>query len=484
MIANIILTILLSLLVAGVAIVIIFDNGDSGTKLAWLLAITILPVIGIILYLMFGINYRNHIFFERRRKAALERFRAEFDDKIVRLLEGAAPVEAVKEEFKPLARLLSKVDFVGNNLSSGNSFEIIVSGRRKQELLMKDIRNAKESIHMEYFHFGNDRGGREVQQLLEQKAREGVEVRFLNENIANFPIPSSYFNKMRKSGIEVERFTNSKQGILRLPLKLNYRNHRKVVVIDGRIAYTGGMNLNNHYFFQWRDTHLRIEGNAVATLQACFLDSWMTAGGTLKQPLNQYFKEFKEPTDAPFKDKLIQIVPDESDARWPIIQLGYEWLLQNARDYIYLQTPYFVPPQSLLNSLKSAALRGVDVRIMFPEKVDTVLMGHANKAYYRECLEAGIRLYERGGEFIHSKTVVCDDYLTQIGTANIDIRSFELNHEVNTYIYDNETAVAYKEIFFKDLELSKEIILKDWWESRRWYEMLLSRIIRLFAGIL
>ena len=483
MIASVILSVLLALLVLGVAIVIVFDNGDSGTKLAWLLTITFLPILGIILYLMFGINYRNHIFFERRHKAALERFRAEFDDKIVRLLDGKAPFEAVEEPFRPLARLLSKVDF-GSNLSSGNSFEIITSGQRKHDLLLEDIRSARESIHLEYFRFGNDRGGREVQELLEQKAREGVEVRFLNENIANMPIPSSYYNKMRKSGIEVERFTNSKQGILRLPLKLNYRNHRKVVVIDGRIAYTGGMNLNSHYFFQWRDTHLRIEGNAVAALQATFLDSWMTAGGTLKHPLTQYFKEFDKPAEAPFRDKLMQVVPDESDASWPLLQMGYEWLLQNARNYIYLQTPYFVPPQSFLNCLKSAALRGVDVRIMLPEKVDTFLMGPANKAYYRECLEAGVRIYERGGEFIHSKTVVCDDYLSQIGTANIDVRSFELNHEVNTYIYDRDTAIACKEIFFKDLEISKEIILEQWRARRKWYEMLLSRILRLFAGIL
>lgn len=483
MLGNIILSVLLGLLVIGTAIIIIFDNGDSGTKLAWLLTITILPVVGIILYLMLGINYRNHIFFERRHKAALEKFRAEYDDKIKRLLDSPIPIDAVEKPFRPLAKLLSNVE-LGNNLSNGNSFEIITSGRRKQELLMKDLREAKESIHLEYFRFGNDRGGREVQQILEQKASEGIEVRFLNENIANMPIPSSYYNKMRKSGIEVERFTSSKQGIFSLPMRLNYRNHRKIVVIDGRIGYTGGMNVNNHYFFQWRDTHLRIEGNAVAALQAIFLDSWLTAGGTLKHPLTQYFKESTTVPEMPFRDKLIQIVPDESDARWPMLQMGYEWLLQNARDYIYMQTPYFVPPQSFLNCLKSAALRGVDVRIMFPEKVDTIMMGAANKAYYRECLEAGVRIFERGEEFIHSKTVVCDDYLSQIGTSNIDIRSFELNHEVNCYIYDKQTALACKEIFFKDMEVSKEINLDEWWRERRWYQMLFSRVLRLFAGIL
>lgn len=483
MIANIILYILFGLLFLGVAAVIIFDNGDSGTKMAWLLTITLLPLVGILLYLMCGINYRNHYFFQRRHKAAIDKFRAEYDPVIHSLLGSDPPFDAVREDFRPLAKLLANIE-TGTDLSTGNSFEIITSGSRKQELLMKDIADAKESIHLEYFHFGNDRGGREVLELLEKKAREGVEIRFLNENIANFPIPSSYYNKMRKSGIEVERFTNSKQGILSLPMKLNYRNHRKVVVIDGKIGYTGGMNINNHYFFQWRDTHLRIEGNAVAALQASFLDSWMTSGGTLKQPLSHYFKEFKEPVDGPFRDKTMQIVPDESDSVWPLIHMGYEWMLQNAKDYIYMQTPYFVPPESFLVALKSAALRGVDVRIMFPEKVDTPLMAAANKAYYLECMEAGVKLYERGGEFIHSKTAVCDDYLSLIGTANIDIRSFNLNHEINAYIYDTQTAVANKEIFLKDMEISTLLEPQSWRARRKWYQMLVSRILRLFAGIL
>ena len=169
----------------------ISGNGDHGTKLAWLLTITFLPVIGILLYLMFGINYRHHIFFRRRHDEAIRVFTEENDDAIVRLLKGDMPFESVDERFRPLARLLSNAE-AGNNLSAGNSFEIITSGLRKQELLLKDIAEARESIHLEYFHFGNDRGGREVMEALGKKASEGVEVRFLNENIADFPIPTSY----------------------------------------------------------------------------------------------------------------------------------------------------------------------------------------------------------------------------------------------------------------------------------------------------
>ena len=483
MIFNYILSILLFLLFLGVILIIIFDDGDSGKKIAWLLLITVLPVVGIVLYLLFGISYRRPEVFRNAHKATIEKFAAETDGSFMRLLGGKEHLDELDTRFRPLAEFFLGSGTV-SSLSGGNSFEIITSGQRKLDLLLKDIREAKHSIHVEYFHFGKDKGSRQVKELLEQKAREGVEVRFLNENIANMPVPSTYYNKMRRSGIEVERFTSTRQGLLSVPMRLNYRNHRKIVVIDGRIGYTGGMNINDNYFFQWRDTHLRLEGRAVAALQTVFIDSWLSSGGKLKQPLPAYFHDFDSIPDGPLRDKLVQIVPGEADSRWPAIQMGYEWLFHNAREYIYLQTPYFVPPESFLLAMKSAALRGVDVRLMLPAKVDTPLMGAANTAYYSECLEAGVRIFERGGEFIHAKTVVCDDYLSQIGTANIDIRSFDINHEVNAYIYDRQTALECKRIFDGDLALSKEITLKQWKESRHWYESLLSRFMRLFSGLL
>lgn len=485
MLLSIIVSVFAALLFIGVVLVIIYDNGDTGYKLAWLLLITFLPVVGIILYLLVGINYRHHRFFNRRHQEAFDKFAAESDAKVTGLLGKGADLSSLDERFRPLAGMFLKGSDI-YNLSEGNSFEIITSGKRKYDLLLEDIRNARLSIHLEYFHFGNDKGGQDVRNLLEQKAREGVEVRFLNENIANFPIPSSYYDSMRKSGIEVVRFTNPKKGLLSLPMRLNYRNHRKTVVIDGRIGYTGGMNINNHYFFQWRDTHLRIEGPAVAALQTSFIDSWLTSGGSIKLPLPEYFSDAPAgPAEGPgkFSGKIMQIVTDEPTREYPLIQMGYEWVLQNARDYIYLQTPYLVPPESVLRGLKSAVLRGVDVRLMLPEKVDTLLMGAANKAYYGECLEAGIRIFERGGEFIHSKTLVCDDYLSQIGTANIDVRSFSINFEENAYIYDRQAALANKEIFMSDLALSREVTLEEW-NRRKWHQNIGPRIMRLFSGVL
>ena len=482
------LYIILGLFVLGIFIVVIFDNGDSGHKIAWLLLVSLLPFLGIGLYLLFGLPHRYYWLFKRRHAASVEIFDREGDGKMERLLAGTEGEDGIDGKFRPLSDFFTK-GVKSFPCTGNNDFEIITDGRRKLDLLLEDIRNARHSIHIEYYHFGKDKGSNYIRDLLKEKAAEGVEVRFLNENVANLPIPASYYEKMRKSGIEVENFTNPDKGLVSFTTRLNYRNHRKIVVIDGRIAYTGGMNINNHYFFQWRDTHLRIVGNAVASLQASFIDSWITAGGHLKRPLPDYFHEFSpsggedDPARNLFRGKTMQVIADEPSLPWPAIQMGYEWVLQNARNYIYLQSPYFVPPTSFLSAIKTTALRGVDVRIMLPRHVDTIFMGPANRSYYEECLEAGVRIYERDGEFIHAKTFVCDDYLSQIGTANIDIRSFDINYEVNTYIYDKAAAVRMKEIFLSDMPRCREITLEEW-ASRKWYQNLFQRIVRLFSGIL
>lgn len=496
------------LLIVSVILLILVDNGDSGRKFAWLLVIAVLPVVGLVLYFMFGINYRHHWIFNRRH----ERYRAIFEagttPELNSLLFGHLNEGKVREDFRPLARLLGVGAYP--SVTSGNDIEVITTGRRKFELLSRDILEAKESIHIEYFHFGNDKGSNAIKELLMQKAREGVKVRFLYENIANFPIRTKYYNTMRKAGVEVVKFTNPRMHLLDFVTTLNYRNHRKIVVIDGKIGYTGGMNINDRYFNLWRDTHLRITGDAVATLQYTFLDSWLTGGGTIDKNLAEYYpmvaqdgspaeagaeKPAAQPatqqeTEIDFrnnhpvlKDKLVQIVPDEPDLPMPILQMSYEWALQHAKRYIYLQTPYFVPAEPVMDALKTAALCGADVRLMLPEVADNLIMRPANKAFYEETLKAGVRIFLRQGEFIHSKTFVCDDYLTSIGSANLDFRSFSINYEVNAYIYDEQTALMNKGIFISDLKQCRELTLEEW-SARPWHSRLLESLIRLFAPLL
>ena len=518
-----ILTVLYILLILSVFTIILIDRGDSGRKFAWLLVIAVLPVVGLALYLMFGINYRHHWIFNRRHQRYRDIFEAGTTPELNRILFGHDNESAIREEFRPLARLLGAESYP--SVTYGNDVEIITSGQRKFDLLREDILAAKESIHIEYFHFGNDKGSKAIKRLLMQKAREGVKVRFLYENIANFPIASAYYNDMRKAGVEIVKFTNPRMHVLDLATKLNYRNHRKIVVIDGKIGYTGGMNINDHYFRQWRDTHMRITGDAVAVLQYTFLDSWLTGGGTIDKVMIDFYPMAKTPVTEPvevperaealqtfastssatgdtgsaagdtgseidfrathptLKGKLIQIVPDEPDLPLPILQMSYEWALQHAKKYIYLQTPYFVPTEPVMDALKTAALCGVDVRLMLPEVADNLLMRPANRAYYEEVLQAGVRIFLRKGEFIHAKTFVCDDYLSSIGSANLDFRSFAINYEVNSYIYDEETAQMNKGIFMYDLRQCHELTLEEW-NARPWYSRILESFMRLFAPLL
>jgi len=401
-------------------------------------------------------------------------------DRAYELVQGT-PAEAkvfsrsdesiVSDKYHPLASLFESASYLKPTLH--NDIEIITEGKRKYDLLIEDLQNAEESIHMEYFHFGIDKGSRAIRKALIDKAKQGVKVRFIYDNIANIPIPPVYFWSMKLSGVEVRRYT----GLHWIIPDINYRDHRKVVVIDGKIAYTGGMNINDHYFKDWRDTHLRLTGDAVYSLQYNFLDMWMHTGGTVNEDITDLFPEHDVTEELP-----VQIVPDGPDAPFPVIQTGLEWIAENAEDYLYIQTPYLVPSDSTLEAMKTATSNGVDVRIMDPQNSDMAAMGYINRSFYEECLQLGIRIFERAGEFMHSKTLVCDDYLSSVGSANIDPRSLDLCYELNAYMYDRPTALKNKEIFLNDLSLCKEItaeVLKGY----NFIEKSLQRFFKLFAPL-
>lgn len=477
-ILNHIVSFLLLLIIIGSLLVIITDERDSGKKISWILVIVFIPVVGIILYIMFGFDIRRSREYNTRKRDFLKFFHSRSDAGTRQMLFGNYAAKKVRQEYQELITLLSKSN--GTSVTDNNSIEIITSGKRKFEALTQDILNAKHHIHVEYFLFKKDKGSKMIKQLLMQKAKEGVKVRFIYENIANINIRPKYYKEMRKAGVEVVSFTDPKFSIFRLSALLNYRNHRKIVVIDGKVGYTGGMNISDDYFIRWRDTHMRITGNAVASLQYSFINTFVNAGGKIEEGLGPYFPEQEKRAG---NDILMQIVPDEPADRWPILQMGTVWTVEHSRSYIYIQTPYFVPPEPLLMALKTAALKGTDVRLMLPQKPDSIYMGPANRAYYKECLEAGIRIYEWTGTFIHSKTIVSDDYLSVIGSANMDFRSLEINYEVNSFIYSKDIALANKAIFFKDMEKCREVTLRQW-NQRPWYSKMGQHIMQLFAPLL
>ena len=452
-------------------------------KLFWILLIVLFPVAGLIIYCLAGIQYRNPLARKRLHGKAMDLLKREITPVQAQAWFSDNDLDKVPEEYKPLAQLMLSCG-EGNKVSAGNSFEIITSGLRKRELLLEDIRKAKRFIHLEYFRFGDDEAGREVRDLLYEKVAEGVEVCFLNNNMIGRFIPRSYFRDMRKHGMNVVPYTHIRMGIRQWLMRINRQNHRKILVIDGEVAYVGGMNLNNHYFYQWRDTHLRITGPIIARLQASFMDSWIGSGGTFRHPLHEYISRDYPQEEAPFRDKLLQEVVSAPEFARRAAQEAFEWILNNARDYVYIQTPYLVLPDSMLQALKNAVNRGVDVQLMLPKEVDTPFMGPTNRLFFHACLKAGIRLFERGGEFIHAKTLVADDSLTIIGGSNMDYRSFDLNCENDTIIYDKETAQVNKQIFLEEKAFSQELDLASWKASRSVWQRFLSAVMWPFRFLL
>ena len=472
--ANIIQLIATLLLIAAILVIVfflIFKGGNLSNREFWNI------MLGLFLVILLVLNLRPHWSIEKKHRKFFEGLLAEIDAPLRQKLFNNPAVENVDSAYQAFSRLIAGT-FQGS-VTGNNSVEIITDGHRKYELLLQDLENAKESINLEYYHFGADEGSRAIRDMLIKKAKEGVKVKFINENIANFPIGHRYYQSMKRSGVEVIRFTSVRRLLADYLSKLNYRNHRKILVIDGKIGYTGGMNINDHYFRQWRDTHLRIEGDAVASLQLIFLNSWVISGGKRDEPYPFYFPEAEPCSDG----KLIQIISDEPGLNFHPIEASYTWALLHAKDYIYIQTPYFVPSKPVLSALKAAALSGVDVRVMIPLKADTFFMGPANKSFFRECLRCGVKFYLRGGEFMHCKTFVSDDYISCIGSANVDNRSFTLNYEDNAYIYDRDLALECKAIFEKDLEQCTQVTLDDVL-SWKWYQRFPQWLMRQFAPLL
>ena len=502
-----ILSILFILILVGTIVVILTDEKSSSQKLVWILLIAAIPVVGLLLYILLGIDFRRPGYIQRNHKKFFNVLQNSEEPYLKNFVSGEDTNTEIASEYQPLVKLLRKG--MASPVSQAEDLKIFTSGQEKLESLMADIRAARKYIHMEYFYFRKGRMGTAFRELLMQKAREGVKVRFIRENIANFDISPSYYNEMKKAGVEVVKFTPTFSNILGLAAKLNYRDHRKIVVIDGEIAYTGGMNISDDYYDGWRDTHLRFTGEAVAALQMYFLDAFITSGGKIDAPFAELFPTVANaqsidiprpagqsgPDPAPVlaasrqSEKVasrsvpVQLVPGDPDTPWPFLTLGLVWILNHAKKYVWLQSPYFMPPESLLDAIKSAALRGVDVRVMMPRKADISLLTPINRSYYLELLRAGVRLFRNDGPFIHSKTFVSDDYVSMVGSCNLDYRSLELSYEMNTYMYGPETAARSREIFEHDMELCTEIFLEDI-QGKHHLRHLWDSIIRLLAPLL
>lgn len=348
--------------------------------------------------------------------------------------------------------------------------QVITSGERKWELLLQDIAGARQTIDLEYYLLADDASGRMIRDALEEKVREGVRVRLLIENVTNFSMRKAYYRQMEASGIEVRYFTDPDAYLWNVLPDFNFRDHRKIVVIDRHIGYLGGMNLADRYRLDWRDTHLRLEGPAVFQLEQVFLANWRLAGGSADG--NAAGNAAAERSDT------VEIVA--GSPHYLAFLSRYCQMLAGAQDYVYLQTPYFCPPQKLVEALKQAAGRGIDVRLLVPRKTDHLTLTAANRSFFSELLQAGVKVYEYLPRFNHSKTAVCDDCLSWIGSVNLDCRSLQINYEVAARIEDPDLARQQKATFLSLLEDAHEVTLPEVlaWPATKRALIRLPRLIR------
>ena len=454
-------------LIAGAVIVVISENRSPIKTIAWLLVLIFVPLFGLIIYYFFGQDTR------RMRQLSVKKFQKIKNLSFKSLIPNRNV--AILPEYANLINLLKK-----SNLSpvlQGSKVEVITEGTRMFEVLLEDIQNAKHHIHIEIFIFNNDRTGKIVRDRLMKKAMEGVEVRFIYDKVANWLVPKKFYTEMKKSGVKIASLMDAK--FVKLGEKLNYRNHRKVIVIDGITSYIGGMNISNNYFInpKWRDTHLRVQGQGALGLQACFLIDWYSSGEPFLDD-EIYFPKAKD-----YTQNLMQIATGGPYSLYHNLLQATVNIIIGAKKYIYMQTPYFLPSESLLQALQMAALSGIDVRLMVSGKSDSSYVDPASRSYYADLLETGMKIYELQGKFIHAKTLVTDDMLSVIGSANLDFRSFETNFEINCYLYDPHIARLNKEIFFRDMEYCKEIRF-DEWIKRPKRKKFFESVMRLFAPLM
>ena len=423
---------------------VVLDNRQPAKTMAWALVIWFVPVVGIVFYLFFGVNTRKERLISQRSLDMLsKRSMLEFvEQRDLRL----------PEEYKPIIDL-----FVSENFSlpfKGSEVKIHTDGYSFFHALLKEIASAKDHIHLDMYIFEDDALGNMVRDALVAKAREGVEVRLIYDDVGCWNVSNRFFERMREEGIEVAPFLP-----VRFPSftsKVNYRNHRKMIVIDGRTGFIGGMNIALRYVKgtksqPWRDTMLQITGSGVYSLQRAFLVDWYFVDRNLISNRKYYPHPSEESNH---NESLLQIVTSGPDTPYPEIMQGYVRTILAAKKYIYIETPYFLPTDPVLFALKTAAAGGVDVRILVPLRSDTKFVEWAGRSYLREMVKAGVCVSYYKTGFLHSKMIVCDDAICSCGSTNVDFRSFENNFESNAFIYDSKVAIAMRNMFLEDTSQS------------------------------
>jgi cardiolipin synthase len=370
------------------------------------------------------------------------------------------------EEISHYVPLVHFLNGIGHERLSWNYFRLLINGEEKFPEVLKILEKAGNFIHMEYYDWENDVRGNQIKEVLLKKSKEGVRVRVLYDDYASRKIKRNIVRELKKGGVEI--YPKIRVKIRQFASRVNHRDHRKVIIVDGTIGFVGGINISDRYDntidtgLYWRDTHLKITGPLVLSLQRHFIVSW----NSCKAAENLSFSKDLFPEGPAGSEDGIsglgQVVAGGPIYPMSNIMLSYSRIFMLAKETLFITNPYFIPSESIRDALKQAAISGVDVRLMIPEKSDSAIVGAASRFYFSELLEAGVQifLYKKG--FIHAKTIVADTQLSVIGTANMDIRSFDLNFEIMSIIYGRHLAEKMEKVYKEDLKECKEVIIYDW----------------------
>ncbi len=450
-------------------IFMLVENRNPVKSIAWILVLIFVPIFGFLFYILVGRKFRKrHVISKRSLLINKKNNTADLTE---------LPNMNLSDQQRSIATLAYKNSDAP--LHENNDIKIFTQATELYDSILEDLKKARHHIHMEYYIFLADKIGQKVMDVLKEKAKEGIVVRVIIDDVGSWKLRKKKINELRNSGIEVQSFLEV--GLPYINSRVNYRNHRKIIVIDGLVGYTGGFNIADRYleglsWGPWRDTHIRMEGSAVLGLQKNFLMDWFFVKRELIEDIAYY------PAQGKKGDCLAQIVISGPDMVWESVMQIFAKAFMEAKRRIYIETPYFLPPESLITALQTAALCGIDVRIILPMKSDAKITLYSTFSYLDQMLKAGIKVYLYQAGFIHSKIVVTDD-IAIIGSANMDFRSFEQNFELNAIMYDAKIAQQMVDIYENDLKSSLEI-KKEEWATRRFGQKIKESLARLFSPLL
>lgn len=452
-------------------VIVLKENRNPIRSLAWVIALIFLPIVGLIFYLFFGRSLKGEHMISRHNKRRM----------ISHLAPRHIPLNDI--DLSPAAKNLVKL---GRSLSSSfytvnNEIEIFTTGQEKFASLKNDLQEARHSIYLQYYIFSDDSTGQEIADILIQKAREGVDVKVIYDHVGSFSARRKFFRRMSDNGIDIHPFF--RVTFPQLANRINWRNHRKIVIIDGEIGYLGGMNIADRYQrgvsegIAWRDTHFRLRGDIVESLLYSFIIDW-----NFKNAPNKI--TFPEVAPVSIHNKLgMQLITSGPVDLWDNQSLCFLKAISGATKSIFIQTPYFLPTDALQHALEAAALAKIDVRIMIPGKSDSRLLQFAGHSFVTQCLRAGIKVYHYNPGMLHAKGIIIDENIVIAGSTNFDYRSFENNFECSLIIYDKEVNRRMRDIFFADVAQCTKLTFGEW-HKRPVLQRVMESIVRLVSPIL